>query len=315
MPSKILPEAPLQARRKKRGVVGNCQPIGIQPAGLSRVQLLHGKGAGQGIGNPVYRLGQVAEVIGFGVAIGKAPVKAIRMHPAGRFHAREGAGRVGAEWVNIKLIIVDGKRVLVHKHKQPGGREKLRFLLEKDQSWRIQIPVASQHAAGIHIGGAVHVTADRVITKSVGVGDGRSVSWTLVGGQRFEIRPKCAGHQRLGTALVKRRRPINRFAAKRAVLIGAATIAGSPRGHVHPPGCGHGFTRNDAPRKVAVVHGPDQRELMHVIGAVSSLAVHLGVGQTGQQERSQNRDDGDDHQQFNQSERPGQRFLCNGIFQ
>ena len=63
---------------------------------------------------------------------------------------------------------------------------------------------------------------------------------------------------------------------------------------------------------VGGVHGERQTQLLLIAQAGGLGRLQLGFGQGGQQHGGQNRDDGNDHQQFDQRERPANGGAANG---
>ena len=57
---------------------------------------------------------------------------------------------------------------------------------------------------------------------------------------------------------------------------------------------------------VQLIHLPSEHELLGIIHAHNALSLALGLCQGGQEHAGQNRDDGDNHQQFDQ----GKAFLA-----
>ena len=61
---------------------------------------------------------------------------------------------------------------------------------------------------------------------------------------------------------------------------------------------------------VVSVHLPSQRQLLMVGQALNALGLELGFSQGRQKHRRENRDDGDDDQQFNEGEGASRAGFC-----
>src|SRR5881396_1346035 len=62
------------------------------------------------------------------------------------------------------------------------------------------------------------------------------------------------------------------------------------------------FVRRKGPLVIICIHFPGQQQLLRIVHTHDALRLGFGLGQSGQQQPSENSNDGYDHQEFDESE-------------